>query len=552
MKIRPRLWVHPRALPAVTALGFAAGQAANGGTETGYSPRIPDIQGALHLSDGLLGAVLLGWSLGMMTAAQLAGRWCDRFGTRPVFFVGALLYWLPFPLIGIAPDGEAYFLCLLVIGLGNGAWDVAFNVMAARRDSERAERARVTGQPPPRTHNVMWSAVFSLISVVTALLASVARQHHVPVTAQMVVITVVALALTVPFTATMPDVRNPRDAQPEPLSVEARRQLRWLVLVAAVAGFPIGAVYAWSTPFVGDLHAPPIVAGLGLDLFALCQGLVQIGVFAVSHRVPRVVLVTSGGVVTLVGAVLTISTTTVEPVVAGFALIGAGLAATFAFCTNQAEEIANATWKGRVISRVTLAAYGGLVCAQPVMGALAQLVDLRFAWTSVAVCGAILGIAARRTFRAPTAAAVRQVLDVAARLAELTAGGDALDTARGHRIEAIAIGAPAVAGTVDDFGQLLKALEGVRAAAATTRRMMARADKVLKGWLERSATTGGGEFLRDARFTLEVMPTALAVRVTLRPDVSPDDGLRQFAAGLLTRELESALSFAVSVGFEHA
>jgi MFS family permease len=401
MKDRTRRWLPPRAMPALIAFAFAAAQGANGGTETGYSPRIPDIQHSLHLSDGMLGAVLWGWSVGMLLAAPFAGRLCDRLGTRLVFLLGALLYWLPFPLIGVAHNAAAYAVCLFVIGIGNGCFDVALNIMSARRDSERFARARASGQGQPRTHNVMWSAVFSLISVVTAVLGSIARQHQVPITVQLTVIAAVALGLTVPFVAVMPNVRNPWDAPDIPLSRDARKQLGWLVLVSVAAGFPIGAVYAWSTEFVGDLGVRPIVAGLGLDGFALCQGFVQIAVFAVSHRIPRRVLVSGGGVVALVGAALTLSTSSVDSVVVGFALIGAGLAATIAFCANQAEEIATDTWKGRAVGRVTLAVYGGLACAQPVMGVLAQLVGLRFAWASVAVCGATLIVAARWAFRAP-------------------------------------------------------------------------------------------------------------------------------------------------------
>ena len=77
-----------RILMVIIPLAFALAQGANGGTETWYSPRIPDIQANLMISFATLGLALLGWPTGMLVASLFAGRLCDIVGTRRVYVVG--------------------------------------------------------------------------------------------------------------------------------------------------------------------------------------------------------------------------------------------------------------------------------------------------------------------------------------------------------------------------------------------------------------------------------------------------------------------------------
>ena len=141
-----------------------------------------------------------------------------------------------------------------------------------------------------------------------------------------------------------------------------------------------------------------MVAGLGLDLFGLCQGLTQMAIFSISNRVARVKIIAGGGAVALVGVGLVVGTSSLSSQITGFALIGIGLAATLQFCANEAEELTPVA-QGRVQGRVTTATYGGLVGAQPVMGFLAQLVGLRFAWLSIGLCALTLLVVAPVAFQ---------------------------------------------------------------------------------------------------------------------------------------------------------
>lgn len=391
-----RFRLSPRLAGVIVILAFVAQQAANGGTESGYATRIPDIQHHLHIAFGTLGLALSCWSFGMIMTGLAAGPLSDRFGTRRVFLWACLLYWLPLPVIALARNAAEFGGLLLIVGWGNGLFDVAANVMAARHDSDLQQKAQARGGEQPKTRNVAWQAVFSLASVAAAAAGSLARADGVSVFAQFAVIASAGLALTIPFVRRLPDVR-----QHEPglrLSEAARWRLRRIAAASFFASYPLGAVYGWATNYLAHLGATPLVAGLGLEGFALLQGLTQGAVFVVSHRAPRWIVVLVGGVLALVGGAAILVFGDLAAGVAGFALIGAGLAATLAFLSNESES-AEPTSAGRAVGRVTVASYCGLATAQLAMGWIAQLTSLRLAWASVAVCGVALAVLAPSAFR---------------------------------------------------------------------------------------------------------------------------------------------------------
>lgn len=156
-----------------------------------WASRIPQVRDELGLSPGALGLMLLVVAIGSLIALPTAGVVVHRFGAIRTVSVMSLLCLsgLAFAGIGVQIGTPAVVAGLLLLGFGNGCWDVAMNVEAA------AVEQRLGRSIMSRFH-----AGFSVGTVVGALSGAGANAIHLSVTVHLVVVAVL-LAATVPLAA---------------------------------------------------------------------------------------------------------------------------------------------------------------------------------------------------------------------------------------------------------------------------------------------------------------------------------------------------------------
>jgi MFS family permease len=110
---------------AVSALFFLSGICF-----ASWASRIPDIKTNLQLSEGDLGSLLLGMPVGSLIALPLAGWLVDRFGSRSIVLVGAILYPMVLPLIGLAASFWMLAVVLVLYGLCGNLLNISMNTQA--------------------------------------------------------------------------------------------------------------------------------------------------------------------------------------------------------------------------------------------------------------------------------------------------------------------------------------------------------------------------------------------------------------------------------------
>ena len=104
---------------------------ANGAALGSWVPHIPDAKHALGFTDGLLGLALLSMAVGSLIGLPLSGLLTARFGSRKTTTAAILAMLLATPLPILAPSPPLFAIALGLLGMANGAVDVAMNTQAS-------------------------------------------------------------------------------------------------------------------------------------------------------------------------------------------------------------------------------------------------------------------------------------------------------------------------------------------------------------------------------------------------------------------------------------
>ena len=348
-----------------------------------WASRIPDVKADLDLSAGALGLALLGAAVGSLLSLPLGGAAAVRFGsprtTRVAYLAMSVLAMLP----GLAPDGVVLFVALLLWGAAMGACDVAMNIQAVSVERHFG-RASMSG----------FHAMMSLGALLGAGLGSLGAAWSLPVAVNLgLVAAVLLIGFGVLARGFVPDPVAGGESPP----LFARPSGR-LIAVGAVAFIVLiteGAMADWSAVYLReDLDAPAGLAGLGFAAFSAAMTLGRLaGDRVVTWWGTRRLLQTLTALAAFgLGAGL-VSGSSIGAV-AGFAVLGLGLSATFPVLVSDAGS---GRHPGAAIAAVTTCGYVGFLVGPPALGALAELVGLR---SALGVLPVLLVVACGLTFLA--------------------------------------------------------------------------------------------------------------------------------------------------------
>ena len=115
-----------------------------------WASRIPDIKSHLHLSDAMLGSILLALPLGQLCTMPLSGQLVTRFGSRAVLTAVAPLYVISLSSLGLATAGWNLALLLFLFGVIGNMCNIAVN-------TQGVEAEKLYGRPIMTSFHGAWS-----------------------------------------------------------------------------------------------------------------------------------------------------------------------------------------------------------------------------------------------------------------------------------------------------------------------------------------------------------------------------------------------------------
>jgi len=333
----------------------------------GIFPRLGDLQLKMGISEGTLGAVLIGFALGSQISLMFAGQLIERFGFRNIFLLGI-------PLLGLAEFAAtlvstpfAFFLCLVIGGIAIGAIEIIVNLEADRTEHLLGKRIM------NRSH-AFWSFGFFSAGIVSAAITQIGIDPATHLLGMTIIATVLTFILFWDFT---PAPSRSSDEEPSPKFVKPTSAILLIVAFTLSAMLLEGAGADWSVIYMRDtFHTPPFISGLALAIGALTQAVVRYFAdsFVDRHgpvKIARILIATLG-----VGVIMVIFAP--HPLVAliGFALMGAGTSVVFPLAMSAAAQRTDRPAATNVAALAQLSFFTFLI-APPVLGFIAEHFGIR-------------------------------------------------------------------------------------------------------------------------------------------------------------------------------
>ena len=354
----------------------------NGFSAGAFVARIPDFKKTLNISNGTLGASLLCVSIGVFLALRPAGRNAAKFGSQPVIFWGTISLAFALPLVGALFSLQWLWFSFLLFGFTMATQDVSMNAHAVLLE-QRAGRRLMS----------VFHAMFSVGTFCGGILGGLMSQWKISPLRQflflMGIILVLAFLLRPLFLPAQEDIH--------PINKDAKSHnptIFWILgIFGLFAALSEGAAGDWGGVLAREtFNATPFISTLPYIVF--CSAMI-IGRFSgdyLAHRFGASKIIMVGGVLSGSGLLTGLVVGGIPALMFAWFLLGIGLSVVIPLMFSAAGTLATKEYSGviapsQAVAKVSGVSYFGFVIGPPLIGFLADLVELRWAlFLNVMLC----------------------------------------------------------------------------------------------------------------------------------------------------------------------
>lgn len=381
-------------------VAVAATFVTNGLAFAGWLARAPAVRSDLHLDAAGFGLLLLCISGAAIVSIPLSGPIVQRLGPARTILLASTAMVLGLTGLGtgtLTGSVPIAAVGLMLVGIGNSAWDVSMNVEGA--DVER----RLGRTIMPRFH-----AGFSLGTVLGAGTSAVAAAAGLPIWAQLYLTAALTAIVTFPTVRVFLPHTPPARDEPHPVRVsQAWREPRTILigLIMLGFGFTEGTANDWfAISLVDGYGTSETVGAIGYGTFVTAMTLSRLFGGTAIERWGRVRVLRATVVCGVAGLLLVVAGVAVPLALLGGLLWGAGASLGFPVGMSAAADD-----PVRAAIRVSVAGsigYAAFLAGPPLIGVLAQHLGVLHA--ILCVLGALLiGLLASGAAKPLTADAAR-------------------------------------------------------------------------------------------------------------------------------------------------
>ena len=341
---------------AVVAVGSLF--ATNGLVIGGWAGCLPALRARLDIDAGTLAVLHFVVGVAAVVSMQVGGRLADRVGARRVTLTVLPLLVVGAAVLAFATSFPVAVVAGVLIGLGNGAMDVAMNALGVA-----VEKARP--MPVMSRFHAFWS-IGSFAGAAVVFGSSWVFGDDNGSVVMPAMLTVAALAL-VSLLVTM---RWIPETEPVAHTVDGKKErippIAWLLGVMAICfGLMEGTAYDWSSIHMADVAGvdpgTASIAVVTVTLFMVAMRLA--GDWAVARFGHRPV-VWAGAAAAAVGYAITVFATPVPVLLVGWAFVGFGVA----MIAPQVYAASGYLGGGRMLAVVVTFGYAAFLAGPAILG----------------------------------------------------------------------------------------------------------------------------------------------------------------------------------------
>jgi len=334
------------------------------------------------VSAGGLGVALLMPGIGALAAMPLSGRLTHRYDLRSLTRILILMWCAALVLPALPTTLPVLCAALAVYGAAAGVADVAMNAQAVVIEQGY-------GRSVMSAFHGFWS-VGGLAGAAAAVLAARhgvdARVHFAATAAVLSLVTLIAA------TRLLPHRPEPEVDAPPAFALPTGAVLP-IGLIGLCAVFAEGAGLDWSAVYVRDVLGNSAgTAAATVAVFSISMAVARFAGDRVVRRLGPVATVQLAALCAAVGALAVVLGRHVVPVMAGFGVLGAGIAVVVPLVFAAAGRLDE--HPGRNLAGVAGIAYGSGLIAPGVIGGIAHVSSLTMSFIVVAGLVVVMGAAA--------------------------------------------------------------------------------------------------------------------------------------------------------------
>lgn len=352
-----------------------------------WASRIPDIKMELGMNEAQLGGVLFFIPIGQMSAMAFSGWFVNKLGSRKMLIIGALLYPLALVLLGLVGSILQLSAALIFFGMTANLCNIAVNTQAVGVE-------RIYGQSIMGSFHGLWSLAGFIGGIVSALMVGL----NIGPLSHFIIIYLVALGVVL----TMKNTILPRDSKRNKVKKEGKHKTfvkpdRLIIMLGLVsfAGMVCeGTMFDWSSVYFEQVIQPSKnLIRLGY-IAAMCS--MAGGRFAADKLITRfgvVNVLKCSGITIAFGLLLSVLFPYLLPATIGFLFVGLGISSIVPICYSLAGR-SQVMSPSVAIAAVSSIGFLGFLLGPPVIGFVAQALDLRWSLGFVAIIGLLITLLA--------------------------------------------------------------------------------------------------------------------------------------------------------------